>query len=57
MFGIRPGTAFEEGRRLARQAGFEDAATPFTFMLGSISFKLLVDETGIISGMMLETSE
>lgn len=57
MFGIRPGVSIEEGRKLALQGGFEETATPFTFMSGAITLKLLVDEAGVIFGMMLETNE
>jgi hypothetical protein len=55
MFGIKPGMAFEEGKKMILQAGFTEFAPPFTFKANGYSLTFLVDGDNKIFGLTLES--
>ncbi len=55
LFGIRPGTAFEVGRRRILDAGLTDLAPPFVYRANGCSLTLLVDEKEKIFGLTVES--
>lgn len=54
MFGIKPGMAFEEGKKMILQAGFVEDVPPFAFKSNKYSFTFLVDSNSKIFGVTLE---
>lgn len=57
LFGIKPGMAFEEGRKMILQSGFVEYAPPFAFKADKYSLTFLVDSNNKIFGMTLESLE
>lgn len=55
LFGIKPGMAFEEGKKMILQAGFNEYAPPFTFSANRYSLTFLVDGENKIFGLTLES--
>lgn len=55
LFGIKPGMAFEEGKKMILQAGFNEYAPPFTFRSNGYSLTFLVDGNNKIFGLTLES--
>lgn len=55
MFGVKPGMAFEEGKKIILQAGFIEHAPPFTFSASKYSLTFLVDSNNKIFGLTLES--
>lgn len=55
LFGIKPGMAFEEGKKMILQAGFVEHAPPFTFKANRYSLTFLVDGDNKIFGLTLES--
>lgn len=55
MFGIRPGMAFEDGKKIILQAGFAEHAPPFAFKSNGYSLTFLVDGNNKIFGLTLES--
>jgi hypothetical protein len=53
LFGISPGMAADEGKRLARQAGFMEVS-PYKYTQKEISLTLLVDNKGKVFGVKVE---
>jgi hypothetical protein len=54
MFGITPGISAEDGRKLARQAGFNEQS-PDRYRNGDIILSLLVDGHNRLFGISIET--
>jgi hypothetical protein len=57
MFGIRPGTTLDKGRKKILGAGFSETTTPFTFTSNRFSLTFLVDDKDIIFGLTLQALE
>jgi hypothetical protein len=55
LFGIRPGTSFEEGKQKIIEAGLTDLTPPFTYRANGCSLTLLVDEKEKIFGLTVES--
>lgn len=55
LFGIKPGMAFEEGRKMILQSGFVVYAPPFTFKANRSLLTFLVDGDNKIFGLTLES--
>lgn len=53
LFGISPGMAADEGKRLARQAGFMEVSA-YKYRQKEISLTLLVDGKGSVFGVKVE---
>jgi hypothetical protein len=55
LFGIRPGTSFEEGKEKVLKAGLTELTPPFAFRADGCSLTLLVNEKEEIFGLTLES--
>lgn len=55
LFGIKPGMAFEEGKKIILRSGFVEHAPPFAFKANKYSLTFLVDGDNKIFGLTLES--
>ena len=55
MFGVKPGMALEEGKKIILQAGFNEYAPPVTFRADKYILNLLVDGDKKIFGLTLQS--
>ena len=55
LFGIKPGMAFEEGKKMILQSGFSEYAPPFTFKANRYTLTFLVNSESKIFGLTLES--
>lgn len=54
LFGVKPGMAFKDGRKMIMQAGFSEASPPFMFRSNRNYLTFLVDGDNKIFGLTFE---
>ncbi len=54
MFGVRPGTPFEEGKRKVVAGGLTELRPPYAFRADGVSLTLLVNDKDEIFGLTVE---